>query len=354
MWNLIKYNVVGGGDSALYGVEGPLFYLLNTFNAFNFAVLLSLLAPLVRVSHFIVTAVRHFLTRTWRTGGIDLLACITSLVARWTADRGQLHVLMDGRDVRRPAQRGALHVRHLSAAVPGCCSDAACGPRVFRIRLGPAESGALASAGPAGHKLRPYRRTGDRHAGVCSCAWHVPHAVLLLSGMALLSFARTAAVIGNYDAPMRVYAQLPPAPSPTPQQLVCVGAEWYRFPSSFYLPGDGYRLGFIKTTFSGLLPVAFNITGGGTAHAPPSLNDRNQEVPEQYVHNPSKECTFWVGLKAEQPPAGARWTEVAQAPFLDAARSPALWRAFHVPGVSSCRNVYTMLHLKRRVDGGMQ
>ena len=50
MLNLIRYNVAGGGDSALYGVEGPLFYLRNTFNAFNLALLLALVSPVVRAS----------------------------------------------------------------------------------------------------------------------------------------------------------------------------------------------------------------------------------------------------------------------------------------------------------------
>ena len=39
------YNVVGGGDSALYGVEGPTFYLRNGFNNFQFLLPLALLAP---------------------------------------------------------------------------------------------------------------------------------------------------------------------------------------------------------------------------------------------------------------------------------------------------------------------
>ena len=50
MLNLIRYNVAGGGDSALYGVESSLFYLRNTFNAFNLALPLALAAPVVRTS----------------------------------------------------------------------------------------------------------------------------------------------------------------------------------------------------------------------------------------------------------------------------------------------------------------
>lgn len=39
---------------------------------------------------------------------------------------------------------------------------------------------------------------------------------------------------------------------------VCVGDEWYRYPSSFFLPGPDYRLQFVKSGFDGLLPAAFD------------------------------------------------------------------------------------------------
>jgi len=44
----------------------------------------------------------------------------------------------------------------------------------------------------------------------------------------------------------------------TKLQHVCVGDEWYRFPSSFWLPGPRYRLQFVKSGFSGLLPRPFS------------------------------------------------------------------------------------------------
>ena len=39
---------------------------------------------------------------------------------------------------------------------------------------------------------------------------------------------------------------------------VCVGDEWYRYPSSFFLPGPAYQLQFVRSSFDGMLPVAFN------------------------------------------------------------------------------------------------
>lgn len=41
--NLLLYNVVGGGESHLYGTEGVLYYLRNGFNNFNFCFVLALL-----------------------------------------------------------------------------------------------------------------------------------------------------------------------------------------------------------------------------------------------------------------------------------------------------------------------
>ena len=41
--NLFIYNVAGGGESHLYGTEGPLYYLRNGFNNFNFCFVLALL-----------------------------------------------------------------------------------------------------------------------------------------------------------------------------------------------------------------------------------------------------------------------------------------------------------------------
>ena len=47
MWNFIKYNVFGGGDSALYGVESSSFYLRNGLNNLNLILPLALVYPLV-------------------------------------------------------------------------------------------------------------------------------------------------------------------------------------------------------------------------------------------------------------------------------------------------------------------
>lgn len=51
--NLLLYNVLGGGESHLYGVEGPLFYLRNGFNNFNLCFVLALLFPMTLLAHIV-------------------------------------------------------------------------------------------------------------------------------------------------------------------------------------------------------------------------------------------------------------------------------------------------------------
>ena len=38
------------------------------------------------------------------------------------------------------------------------------------------------------------------------------------------------------------------------KSMVCVGKEWYRFPSSFYLPHSSFKIGFLESEFRGQLP----------------------------------------------------------------------------------------------------
>ena len=47
VWNFIRYNVIGGGDSALYGVEDSSFYMRNGANNLNLILVLGLAYPLV-------------------------------------------------------------------------------------------------------------------------------------------------------------------------------------------------------------------------------------------------------------------------------------------------------------------
>ena len=197
-----------------------------------------------------------------------------------------------------------------------------------------------------------------------SASFYSFFSVVLQASLVLFASAvgvsRVAALLASYSAPLGIYLSLPSDPVPPPPRrsdpdassveeegetsssntnsLVCLGAEWHRFPSSFLLPGEAYRLGFVSAGFGGLLPVPFDSAKGGTRAAPDSLNDRNARDERNELANDAA-CDYFVGVA---PPSGdARqvgrdWSEVASSPFLDvnaaAVRAlPALSRAFYLP-----------------------
>lgn len=73
---------------------------------------------------------------------------------------------------------------------------------------------------------------------------------------------------------------------------LCVGKEWYRFPSHWLIL-DGIRVVFIKSNFDGLLPRHFEpspvATGlwprEATRNIPAGLNDLNKEEISHYVRS---------------------------------------------------------------------
>jgi hypothetical protein len=100
-----------------------------------------------------------------------------------------------------------------------------------------------------------------------------------------LSLARSAAQRVHYGAPMRIYRHLPPLQASGGAAIhVCVGEEWHRFPSSFFLPGQDYRLQFLKSGFKGLLPRQFDDaqvrrSGENEAPTPPPLSHIHPALP---------------------------------------------------------------------------
>jgi alpha-1,2-mannosyltransferase len=58
----------------------------------------------------------------------------------------------------------------------------------------------------------------------------------------IFALSRSAAMLHNYNSPMDVYRQVYNNPEPG-NQTICVGREWYRFWTHFFLP-ENYRYAF--------------------------------------------------------------------------------------------------------------
>ncbi len=106
-----------------------------------------------------------------------------------------------------------------------------------------------------------------------------------------VSILRTVGIVSAYRAPLHVYGPLQQPNFVNSEGTVCLGKEWYRFTSSYFLPSR-MRARFVKSAFDGLLPGQFNEGKIGFGLFPgtwldlPGMNDQNIEDPGKYVCNP--------------------------------------------------------------------
>ncbi|XP_022140430.1 dol-P-Man:Man(6)GlcNAc(2)-PP-Dol alpha-1,2-mannosyltransferase [Momordica charantia] len=301
--NLLIYNVLGGGESHLYGTEGPLFYLRNGFNNFNVSFILALL--------FLV-----ILPISRKKYVPDLLVVI-SPVYIWLGFMSlQPH----------------KEERFLYPIYPLICVAASavieCFPEFFRERYNPYDNSVFVMIAKV---LRPIA------LGLILCASH----------------ARTFSLINGYSAPLEIYKVLAHHDDVGRGSTICVGSEWHRFPSSFFIPDYVQEVRWIDDGFRGLLPFPFNSTLGGTAAAPPYFNNKNKASDEQYLQDLDA-CTFLVELQLDRPYASrgsdtSKWEAVAAWPYLDREFSPPFYRSFFIPYFWQYKNSFGMYKLLRRI-----
>ncbi|KAB2605557.1 dol-P-Man:Man(6)GlcNAc(2)-PP-Dol alpha-1,2-mannosyltransferase-like [Pyrus ussuriensis x Pyrus communis] len=301
--NLLIYNVAGGGESHLYGTEGPLYYLRNGFNNFNFCFVLALLflamVPLARKKY------------------APNLLIVVSPVYIWLAFMSlQPH----------------KEERFLYPIYPLICVAASAViesfPDVFRSDY---DSQGNSPTVMTAKILRP----------------------VVLSLILCASHARTFSVINGYSAPIEVYKLLEDHDDVGTGSVLCVGSEWHRFPSSFFVPDYVGEVRWIDDGFRGLLPFPFNSTLGGTAAAPPYLNNKNKASDLQYLRD-LDQCTFLVKLQLSRPfPSRgsdlSTWEVIGALPYLDRELSRAKYRSFFIPYLWQHKNIFGMYKLLRRV-----
>ncbi|GMN54385.1 hypothetical protein TIFTF001_023505 [Ficus carica] len=292
--NLLVYNVAGGGESHLYGTEGPLYYLRNGFNNFNFCFVLALvfliILPIVRKKY-----------------SLDLLI-VVSPTYLWLAFMSlQPH----------------KEERFLYPIYPLICVAASAViesfPDFFRDKYDPNKNYVLVMIAKT---LRP----------------------VVLGLILSASHARTFSLINGYSAPLEIYKLLEHHDDVGTGAVLCVGSEWHRFPSSFLVPDYIGEVRWIDDGFRGLLPLPFNSTLGGTAAAPPYFNNKNKASDEQYLRN-IETCTLLVELHLSRPypyrgSDMSTWEVIGALPYLDRELSPPLYRSFFIPYLWQYKNIF--------------
>ncbi|QQP41456.1 Mannosyltransferase, partial [Caligus rogercresseyi] len=87
--------------------------------------------------------------------------------------------------------------------------------------------------------------------------------IAFIAVFSILSCSRLMSLYVNYHAPTSLWIQLNNLPGKASQGVkveknikytVCVGKEWYRFPTSFFLPSTSWNIEFLKSDFKGQLP----------------------------------------------------------------------------------------------------
>jgi len=182
--------------------------------------------------------------------------------------------------------------------------------------------------------------------------------LVLLSPFAVISISRSFALHHNYSAPLDLYQHfyyhhIMMSKDMTPERendevtYICTAGEWYRFPSSFFLPPNT-QLGFLKSSFSGQLPQPFTEFGSKKESLEiqeGAFNDVNKEEMDRYVG--IHQCSYVVELvpssdisDGEETPEclqymksdpGGDWTQVASYKYLDAISTDALHRILYIP-----------------------
>ncbi|EUC37360.1 glycosyltransferase family 22 protein [Bipolaris zeicola 26-R-13] len=307
--NIVLYNVFSGGSRGpdIYGVEPWHFYIRNLALNFNIWFFLALAAlPLLLIQYLVFekSVSQHTLRRS---------VVFVSPFYLWLA----IFTVQPHKEER-----------FMYPAYPALAWNAALSLHIFLANFGSMDPRHLVSRIPPMVKLTI----------VC-----IP--LLLSFNVGML---RTVGHITAYSAPLNVYKPLFDPKfvriEGMPEDMVCLGKEWYRFPSSFHLP-SGVRAKFIKSEFSGLLPGEFSEgeMGSelfpGTWMVPMGMNDENREDPGKYID--IQHCDFLVDSRFPgMPPTklepdyisdAEQWETLKCIPFLDASETSFVSRTLWIP-----------------------
>ncbi|KAF7559513.1 hypothetical protein G7046_g4649 [Stylonectria norvegica] len=313
-WNIIKYNIFSStGGPELYGTEPWTFYFKNLALNFNIWFILAVAAfPLFILQKILSPSAQGF------QSGLRTVVFIAPFYMWLTIFTLQPH----------------KEERFMYPVYPFLILNASISFHLVLTALGNTDPKTLVGKISARLKLLS-----------------VALAVFLSLDVGL---ARVYGVYSAYSAPLNIYAPLWKNVTGTgviglPEDVVCFGKEWYRFPSSYFLPRDIHAK-FVRSEFRGLLPGEFSEARNGfgfwsgTWLPTDGMNGQNEEDPGKYTE--LRFCPFLVDtqfpdrtdpLPPNEPNYIAdteNWEVVKCEPFLDAANTHVLARTLWVPDLS--------------------
>ncbi|KAK3337826.1 Alg9-like mannosyltransferase family-domain-containing protein [Neurospora tetraspora] len=267
-WNIVKYNIFSKtGGPELYGTEPWDFYFKNLALNFHIWFVLALFSlPILLLQKLLSKSAETFQT------GFRTVVFLTPFYM-WLA----IFSLQPHKEER-----------FMYPAYPFLALNAALAMHTLLAAFGNADPNSLVGKIPAKLKLA------------------VVALGLLLS--VDIGLARIYGLYTAYSAPLSIYKPLFEVGGEG--DTVCFGKDWYRFPSSYFLPRDMHAK-FIRSEFRGLLPGEFSEAGtgfglfSGTWLPTSGLNDRNEEDPGKYVD--PKTCVFLVDTQFPEQQKDLAW-----------------------------------------------
>ncbi|KAK3955830.1 Alg9-like mannosyltransferase family-domain-containing protein [Pseudoneurospora amorphoporcata] len=267
-WNIVKYNIFSKtGGPELYGTEPWDFYFKNLALNFNIWFVLALFSlPMLLLQKLLSKSAETFQT------GFRTVVFLTPFYM-WLA----IFSLQPHKEER-----------FMYPAYPFLALNAALAIHTLLAAFGNADAKSLVGKIPAKLKLAV-----------------VAFGLLLSINVGL---ARIYGLYTAYSAPLSIYQPLFEVGGEG--DSVCFGKDWYRFPSSYFLPRDMHAK-FIRSEFRGLLPGEFSEAGtgfglfSGTWLPTSGLNDRNEEDPGKYVD--PKSCVFLVDTQFPEQQKALDW-----------------------------------------------
>lgn len=338
IWNIFAYNAQSGGDE-LYGVEPLSYYVKNLALNFNLVAFLGVFAlPLIVLKKFVAIHSSQSDTdlNSQRRDSLKILALIPMYI--WM-----------GIVFPRPHKEE----RFLFPIYPILCFGAA-------ITIDETFD-ALA------------RLIGKQDRLNLGSKAKLLIGLSFLSPCAIISVSRSFALHHHYSAPLALYQHvhsqmmaLPRSANDDGITYVCTAGEWYRFPSSFFLPLNS-QLGFLKSSFAGQLPqpfTEFGSTNESLKVQKGKFNDINREEFDRYVN--IEQCTYVIELVPssdsdtlhnntpeslqymESDSSAGSWYQLASFSYLNTEATSTLHRILYLPFGRNGKVAYNRYNLYAR------
>ncbi|KAM9953215.1 hypothetical protein ACTFIR_008278 [Dictyostelium discoideum] len=367
IYNIIAYNFTSNhsGGSQLYGIEDWPFYFINSFVNYNIVFLFSLLTiPLL------------IIFRKW-SGSLKNLTMVSIIYTLCP------YYIWFGFMTYLPhKEERFLFVIYPFIALAGSIS--------FYIGLNILNAIILKISGGSGGDIKNKKKNDDfklkskqqQHYNV-----NIYHGFvnfikyLIIICFILLSVSRIYSTYVNYTAPFNTLTHLnnnvllngnisisnfsknnnilkSNNNNNKKSVNICIGKEWHRYPSNFFLPNDNneieFNLKFIESDFKGHLPKPFSTLPNGTAIIPTNMNDQNKQEFDRYIK--PNECSYIIDFDSPTQNEEhyvndtSNWKVIYSTKFLDAAASTSsLYRAFWIPKLSNQKNVYNNYYILEKI-----